>query len=1040
MFLVNCKLLVVMAAVFALAVPARRPQCSEAQASETPAKYSVWKHSGLMYIITTPSGANLPSTALEKDFPLLVRLHKDFFDFNQAMPNGEDVRFSANSNPLSYQIERWDAAGGNADIWVRIPLIKGNAQQAIRMHWGNDAAFSESNGEKVFQTTKGFAGVWHLSNSLEDATSNNLDGFDSPGKPTINTLGVVGDAREFGINKFLVIRPPGTERDRRVTCMPSGNADRTMSAWVNPENFESHNWASATIGGWGEPEPGVKPNMGLSYMSMTGIGQPRFHLYGFDPRAESKLPMNEWRHVALSVSQDMVRFYVDGVLDRTINNDGGVVSKLGTLRTPESTAVDLGDHGNKRGPFNGVLDEVRFESIARSGDWLKLCFENQKPLQSLVGPLVQDGDVFSVSRSSLTLQEGASVELSVKAAGARKLYWLLQDGDTEQLLSVDRLNYRFHAGRVAKSKTVALQIKAVFPTGTKSKIVPISIEESIPNPEYTMNVPRTWNGRDDLEILPAIKNLAELKLKGADDLNYSWTVSGMATISEVEAGKLVLKRAENSGVLTVNLALDNGGAAVSMSSKLQVAEPKHDSWIKRLPSAVERPVDHQFYARDDHNQGTVYCRGTLQEEADFVFLKLYAGDKLIDTKRQRVTAGNKYALSTKLKAGLFSYRTEFGVEYGGVESILDQARDLVCGDVFVIQGQSNAEAWTDERVVHPFRSSWLRSFGTPSAGKDRARDAVWGNALSFNGGENHHHFQIGYWGVELGRLLIEKHKIPVCFINGAQGGTRIDQHQRNDADPTDVSSIYGRLLWRLQQARLTHGVRAVLWHQGENDQGVSGATGTFGWVNYQDYFVRLTAAWKQDYPNIKHYYIHQIWPGACGARSVDNDRLREIQRQLPGQYSNMSIMSTLGIRPGGGCHFLAEGYAMMARQLFPLLNKYSYGLDPNFSVTPPNIQSISYTSARRDEVKLTFDQNVKWDDEIAGRFYLDDAAAELLTVSGAGNTITLKLAGPSTATKLSYIKGGKWKQKDAIILGENNIAALTFWEFPIRAATLVNGS
>ena len=164
-------------------------------------------------------------------------------------------------------------------------------------------------------------------------------------------------------------------------------------------------------------------------------------------------------------------------------------------------------------------------------------------------------------------------------------------------------------------------------------------------------------------------------------------------------------------------------------------------------------------------------------------------------------------MSTSLQAGLVTYRTEFGIKRDGAETILEKATDLVCGDAFIIQGQSNAEAWTDNRVVHPYRSPWLRSFGTPSTNKDRARDAVWGNALSFNGGENHHHFQIGYWGVELGKMLIEKHKVPVCIINGAQGGTRIDQHQRNEADPTDVTTIYGRLLWRLQQAKLTHGVR-----------------------------------------------------------------------------------------------------------------------------------------------------------------------------------------------------------------------------------------
>jgi len=999
---------------------------------EAAAQYGDWKHSGSMYIITTSEGANLPATAVEKDFPLLVRLNRDFFDFSQAKSRGEDIRFSAAGEPLAYQIESWDAAGGNADVWVRIPIVKGNDQQAIKMHWGNGKAACESNGEKVFVTKQGFAGVWHLGDSLEDATSNNLDGFDKPDKPTTNTAGIIGDAREFGVDKFLIIRPPGAKPDRRVTCMPSGNADRTMSAWVNPTSFEGHNWASATIGGWGAPPPGQKPHMGLSYMTMTGRGQPRFHLYGFDPRCASMLPRHEWRHIALSVSQDMVRFYVDGVLDRTIDNNGRAVSKLGTLRTPESTPVDLGDHGNGRGPFNGALDEVRFESVARSGNWLKLCFENQKPLQSLVGSLVQDGNVFSVSQSSLTMKEGASVALTARAGGARKIFWVLKDGDREQILAVDRFNYSFNAGRVAEDKTVALQFRAVFGSGMKTKTIRIAIQEDIPNPAYTLDVPQNWNGRDELEISPSIINLAEMKSKGAGDLNYSWTVSGMATISKTEVGKLVLKRAQNSGVLTVDLALDNGGTVVSQAARITVTEPEHDTWVDRVPSADEKPVDNQFYARDDNNKGTLHYRGTLKEAADSVFLRLYAGDKLIDTQRQKISANREYALSTSLKAGLVKYRIEFGTQRGRTETVVDTATNLVCGDIFVIQGQSNAEAWTDERVVHPYRSDWLRSLGTPTTNKKRARDVVWGNALSFNGGKNHHHLQIGYWGVELGKMLIEEHELPIFIINGAQGGTRVDQHQRNEADPTDVNTIYGRLLWRLQQAKLTHGVRAVLWHQGENDQGAGGPTGTFGWVNYQDYFIRMAAAWKQDYPNIKHYYIHQIWPGSCGSRSVENDRLRETQRRLPEQFSNMSIMSTLGIRPGGGCHHPPEGYTVMAQLLFPLVNKYNYGVESKVSVTAPNIQSVSYTSPRKDEITLVFDQNVKWNDEVAGRFYLDGVAAELIAVGGTGNIITLKLAGPSTAKNLTYIKGGKWKQEDAIIWGSNNIAALTFCEVPIR--------
>ena len=128
-------------------------------------------------------------------------------------------------------------------------------------------------------------------------------------------------------------------------------------------------------------------------------------------------------------------------------------------------------------------------------------------MHSLVGPLVQDGNVFSVSESNLVMKEGASIALSAKAGGARKVYWVLQDGDKEEILAVDRFNYEFNSGRVAESKTVNLLFKAVLESDVKTHTLPITIRERIPNPVYTLEVPQTWNGRDELEISPSIVNL-----------------------------------------------------------------------------------------------------------------------------------------------------------------------------------------------------------------------------------------------------------------------------------------------------------------------------------------------------------------------------------------------------------------------------------------------------------------------------------------------------------------------------------------------------
>ena len=105
--------------------------------------------SGALTILTTPDGANLPAAAVVKAFPLLVRLDKDFFDFAQAKPDGADIRLSASDGAaLPYQIEQWDAAKGTASIWVRIPVIKGNARQTITLHWGKTDAKSDSTAAK----------------------------------------------------------------------------------------------------------------------------------------------------------------------------------------------------------------------------------------------------------------------------------------------------------------------------------------------------------------------------------------------------------------------------------------------------------------------------------------------------------------------------------------------------------------------------------------------------------------------------------------------------------------------------------------------------------------------------------------------------------------------------------------------------------------------------------------------------------------------------------------------------------------------------
>ncbi len=965
------------------------------------AQYGGWAHSGSVYILTTPEGADLPATASVENFPIIVRLHRDFFDFKKAKPNGEDLRFStAKGDALAYQIEEWDAKNGTACVWVRVPKITGNTRQEIKLYWGNLDAKSESNGKAVFNKSNDYLSVWHMNDPLKD----DVGTVGSKDTGTTNTTGLIGPARRFAGGK-------GITCGDKIETLPAASASHTTEIWVRPEK------PNATLIGWGNEQGQGKVVM--QYRSPSHI---RMDCYFSDADVTGKTPMplDQWSHVVHTYEKGDSRIYVNGVLDTSAKTKSTPLN----IRTPARLFIG-GWYDNYN--FVGDIDEVRISKVARSPEWIKLQYENQKPNQTLVGPVVQPGKEFALSEEKVSVLEGKSMVINATAGGAQKVIWSLVRDGKETVVASDRFAYTFEAGRVVGDQVVTLRVKAICPDQVKTKDVVISIREDIPEPEFTLQAPPNWDGRKTIEIVPKVTNLETLRSKGADKLKYAWSISDLATIHETPTGKLILKRAQNSGSMTVSVAIDNGGKPVLKSVPITVKQPAQDDWVIRTPAKDEKPEEGQFYARDDKNEGALHYNGSLNQDADEVFLKVFADDKPYQNLSQKPKADKAYTFAVKLKPGLVKYRVEFGTKTAGVETVLNKVSNLVCGDAYIIEGQSNAVATDIGKDDPVYRSDWIRTYGSMSANPKNAK--VWGNAIHRSREDGK--FQIGYWGMELGRRIVETHKIPVCFINGAVGGTRIDQHQRNPLDPEDLTTIYGRLLWRIQQAKLTHGIRGVLWHQGENDQGADGPTGGYGYENYRQLFIDMTASWKTDFPNIQHYYVFQIWPKACamGINGSDN-RLREVQRNLPSAFSNLSVMSTLGIDPPGGCHFPPAGYAEFARLICPLLERDHYGKKPTTSIMPPNLKRVYRVGEKGDEIVLEFDQPVKWDNTLTGEFYFDGQKDTVASGIVEGVNVKLKLKAGFDAKTITYLDSASWSQK-RLLIGENGIAALTFCEVPV---------
>ncbi|KAB2642387.1 MAG: DUF2341 domain-containing protein [Verrucomicrobia bacterium] len=967
------------------------------------AAYAGWQHSGSIYLLTTPEGANLPASATESNFPVLLRLRKESFNFSQTKPNGEDLRFAtASGAPLAYQIEEWDAAAGTASIWLRLPSIKGNARQEIKMLWGKTDALSESDGKAVFNESNGYLSVWHMNESVKDECGS----VESKNVGTTSGTGIISTARHFAGQQ-------GIACGDKILNYPLGASPHSTELWYRSDA------SNMDLVCWGREgrSPAGKVRMQLQSPS---------HIYidsdGGSFHAASALPKSEWVQVIHTYDGKTAQVYINGKLDVAAPTQT-------TMNILSPAGLWLGGWCNGYN-FVGDMDEVRISKVARSADWVKLQYENQKPLQTLIGPLVQTGNAFAVTPAQLTVLEGKHATFTVQAGGAQKIYWMLKADGKETLLATDVFTYAFDAGRVAGNKTATLQVKAIYANEIKTKDIPITIKEDIAEPVFTLKVPAAWDGRTTLEVLPQISNLSAMQAKGAGDLKFSWSVTGLAVVKEIAPGKLILKRAQNSGLLSVTASIENGGQPTTQTISIKVSEPKSEAWAVRTPAKDEKPVDNQFYARDDKNEGTLYYRGALDEAADSVFLKVYADDKPYKVEASKLGADKSYAFAVKLKPGLVKYKVEFGSKLGSTDKLLQTVSNLVCGDAYIIQGQSNALATDTGEKSPPDTSDWIRSYGRPEGDPKAAPTNLW--CLPVWKAEKGEKAELGYWGMELAKRLVASNKIPVFVINGAVGGTRIDQHQRNEANPTDLATIYGRTLWRVQQAKLTHGIRGILWHQGENNQGSACPTGDFDWKSYEAYFIALSAAWKQDFPNIQHYYVFQIWPNSCSmaGEGGPGDMLRDVQRNLPRLYSNLSVMSTLGIKPAGPCHYPLVGWAEFARLIQPLVERDNYGKKPADSITPPNLKQACYASAANDTITLEFDQPIIWMDSLASQIYLNGEANKVASGTVKGHVLTLKLKAPTPAQRITYLKEHTWSQND-LIFGANGIAALTFCDVPL---------
>jgi len=260
-----------------------------------------------------------------------------------------------------------------------------------------------------------------------------------------------------------------------------------------------------------------------------------------------------------------------------------------------------------------------------------------------------------------------------------------------------------------------------------------------------------------------------------------------------------MKRFVLVGILLVCplFASDEVGSLVAPVAKISVEQGGVSAAVHAATLQVRQPTEWTVLQRDERGQALlrVDCvnTGVPVETVEVCVLDRQSG-QLVKDWTALVLKDGAFRAGLLLPAGW--YRIEIRSKLSGVIVNSYEVERVGIGEVFVTSGQSNAgnhgnpvQQPRDQRVATcDYKTGLWRHADDPQPGAEGRGGSPW---------------------PMLGDLLVKKLNVPVGFICTAVGGTQVSEW-------VPSGQHYSRLKQALQLAG-PHGVRAVLWHQGESD-------------------------------------------------------------------------------------------------------------------------------------------------------------------------------------------------------------------------------
>lgn len=340
-----------------------------------------WRYSRQLRLNTSPSGAAIDQTLYR--FPVLIRLTGNNFPFDQARPDGSDLLFTKKDNiALPCEIERWDAAGRAAEVWVGVDTLPGNdSTYHLTMHWGNRRATAKIADGTVFDTATGFAGVWHFGESgdtLYDATTNRYNG--GRHGSVAPAAGMIGSGQRFDTSAAYC---------EMGNVLNTGDTNFTVSVWIKRDTTGLQAILSKSNGGSPSSTYGWLLTFGEEnqlecFIATGGTTWGTTGSFGVYSQAETAVTdTTTWHFVAAVIDRrnnTASRMYLDG--EDVTGEPDGEIGTVGSLANTLPLLVGAEADGDYQ--WTGSIDECVISFTARSEAWVRLCYANQGPVDRLV--------------------------------------------------------------------------------------------------------------------------------------------------------------------------------------------------------------------------------------------------------------------------------------------------------------------------------------------------------------------------------------------------------------------------------------------------------------------------------------------------------------------------------------------------------------------------------------------------------------------------------------------------------------------------------